>query len=112
MPEIEILPDSAGLARRAAEQFAALAGFAIHKRGRFVVALSGGSTPKQMNTLLAAAPFAESIDWPQVFVFWSDERCVSPENPDSNYRMARETLLTKVAIPNENIHRVHGENSG
>jgi 6-phosphogluconolactonase len=111
MPEIEILPDSATLARRAAEQFSGLAGYAIHKRGRFVVALSGGSTPKPMNALLAAPPFGEGVDWAQVFIFWSDERCVSPDNADSNYRMARETLLSRIAIPNENIHRVHGENS-
>jgi len=111
MPEIEILPDHAALAQRAAEQFAGLAGFAIRKRGRFVVALSGGSTPKKMNALLAAPPLAQTIDWSKVFVFWSDDRCVSPDNPDSNYRMARETLLAQVSIPNENIHRVHGENS-
>jgi 6-phosphogluconolactonase len=109
MPDIEIVADAAALAQRAAEQFSGLAGYAIHKRGRFVVALSGGSTPKLMNTLLAAAPFVDKIKWPKVFVFWGDERCVGPEHADSNYRMARETLLERVPIPDENIHRVHGE---
>jgi 6-phosphogluconolactonase len=109
MPEIEIVPDTAALAQRAAEQFSGLAGYAIHKRGRFVVALSGGSSPKLMNTLLAAPPFADKINWPKVFVFWGDERCVGPEHADSNYRMARETLLEHVSIPDANIHRVHGE---
>lgn len=109
MPEIEIFPDAAALAQRAAEQFVALANYAIHKRGRFVVALSGGSTPKQMNALLAAPPFADQVNWSKVFVFWGDERCVSPDNAESSYCMARETLLKHVSIPNENIQRVHGE---
>jgi len=108
MPEIEIMPNAASLAQRAADQFIGLAEHAIHKRGRFVVALSGGSTPKLMNALLAESLFR---DWLKVFVFWSDERCVPPDNANSNYRMARETLLSRVPIPNENIHRVHGENS-
>src|ERR1051325_8964598 len=98
MPGIEIVPDAAALAQRAAEQFAGLAGYAIQKRGRFVVALSGGSTPKLMNALLAAPPFADKLNWAKVFVFWGDERCVGPEHADSNYRMAHETLLRQVAI--------------
>lgn len=111
MPEIEIVPDIAALAQRAAEQFSGLAGYAIHKRGRFVVSLSGGSTPRQMNALLAAEPFNSKIDWSKVFVFWGDERCVGPEHIESNYRTARETLLAHVPIPDENIHRIQGENS-
>ena len=111
MPEIEIYADMAGLARRAADQFSGLAAYAIRKRGRFVVALSGGSTPKAMNALLAAAPLATQVEWSQVFVFWSDERCVAPENTESNYYMARETLLSHVSIPVGNIHRVQGEHS-
>lgn len=111
MPEIEIFADTAGLARRAADQFAGLASYAIRKRGRFVVALSGGSTPRPMNALLAAAPLANRIEWSKVFVFWSDDRCVSPDNTESNYRMARETLLSLVSIPDGNIHRVQGEYS-
>jgi 6-phosphogluconolactonase len=62
-----------------------------------------------MNALLAAPPFAEKINWSKVFVFWSDERCVPPDNVESSYFMARETLLKHVSIPNENIQRVHGE---
>ncbi len=109
MPEIEIFPNTESLAQRAAEQFAALAGYAIRKRGRFVVALSGGSTPKPMNALLAAPPLAEKINWSKVYVFWSDERCVAPEDPESNYGSARESLLKHVHIPVENIQRAHGE---
>jgi 6-phosphogluconolactonase len=109
MPEIEIFPDAAALARRAAEQFSALAEFSIRKRGRFAVALSGGSTPRPMNALLATQPFAARIDWSKVYVFWSDERCVSPQDAESNYGSARESLLMHVPIPPENIQRVHGE---
>ena len=108
MPEIEIYPDHASLARRAAEQFTALAEYAIRKRGRFVVALSGGSTPKPMNTLLATT-FAGQIDWSKVFIFWGDERCVAPQDSESNYGNAYESLLVNVPIPPENIQRVHGE---
>jgi 6-phosphogluconolactonase len=108
MPEIEIMPDAASLAQRAADQFIGLAEYAIHKRGRFVVALSGGSTPKLMNAMLAESLFS---DWSKVFVFWSDERCVPPDHKVSNYRMARETLLNRVPVPDENIHRIRGENS-
>lgn len=109
MPSIEIFPDLATLAQRAAEQFAGLADHAIRKRGRFVVALSGGSTPKQMNALLAVPPLSTRVKWSKVYVFWSDERCVAPEHPESNYRMARETLLAHVPIPDKNIFRVQGE---
>ena len=109
MPEIEIFPNHASLALRAAEQFAALAEYAIRKRGRFVVALSGGSTPKPMNALLATPRFVELIEWEKVFVFWSDERCVAPEDPESNYGSARESLLVNVPIPAGNIQRIYGE---
>lgn len=109
MPEIEIYPDTASLALRAAEQFAALAEYATRKRGRFVVALSGGSTPKAMNALLATPRFVDLIQWEKVFVFWSDERCVAPEDPESNYGNARDTLLVHVPIPAANIQRIHGE---
>ena len=109
MPEIEIFPNHASLALRAAEQFAALAEYAIRKRGRFVVALSGGSTPKPMNALLATPRFVELIEWEKVFIFWSDERCVAPEDPESNYGSARESLLLNVPIPVSNIQRIYGE---
>ena len=109
MPEIEIFPNAAALSRRAAEQFSALAEFAIRKRERFAVALSGGSTPRAMHALLAAPPFAARIDWSKVYVFWSDERCVAPQDAESNYGNARASLLIHVHIPPENIQRVHGE---
>lgn len=77
--------------------------------GRFyTVALSGGSTPKAVLAYLAEH-FKDSIDWKKVKVFWSDERCVPPESAESNYRMAKESLLDHVAIPADQIFRVQGE---
>lgn len=70
------------------------------------IALSGGSTPKRFHVLLAES---EGIDWSRVHVYWGDERTVPPDDAESNYRMARETLLDRVAIPPEQIHRMRGE---
>ena len=109
MAEIRTYPEAASLARAAAEHFVTLATAAIAARGQFVVALSGGSTPRTTYALLASDEFAARVDWPRVRVFWGDERCVPPDHPDSNYRMAREALLDKVPIPAENVHRMRGE---
>ena len=106
---IEIVPDAAALARRAAEIFTEAAGAAIRERGRFHVALSGGSTPRAAYELLASEEYAEQLDWEQIHVWWGDERCVPPEDPASNYRLAHEALLSKVPIPTANVHRMRGE---
>jgi len=106
---IEIYPDATHLARAAAEQFVALAGTAIAARGRFAVALAGGSTPRAMYALLATEEFAPRVNWACVHLFWGDERCVPPDHAQSNYRMAGETLLDHVPLPKENIHRIRGE---
>lgn len=103
-----MLPDAARLAQAAAERFAVLGGEAIRGRGRFAVALAGGSTPRGMYQRLSST-FAERVDWPRAHVFWSDERCVPPDDPDSNYRMAREALLDRVPIPAGNVHRIRAE---
>lgn len=73
---------------------------------RVTIALSGGSTPVRMHELLAGI---DGIDWSQVHVFWGDERTVPPDHDESNFRMARETLLDRVEIPSQNIHRMRGE---
>ena len=104
-----VYPDASHLAGAAAAHFVEHAAAAIETRGRFAVALSGGSTPRATYALLASPEFAGRIDWPRVHVFWGDERCVPPDHPDSNYSMARETLLDHVPIPVENVHRVRGE---
>lgn len=107
--EIDVYATPTALMRSAAETITTRAARAVAERGRFSVALSGGSTPRALYALLAADEFAARIPWPQVDVFWGDERCVPPDHADSNYRMARETLLDRVPIPASNIHRMRGE---
>jgi 6-phosphogluconolactonase len=109
MAEIRTYPDAASLARAAAEHCVTLATAAIAARGQFVVALSGGSTPRATYKLLASDELAARVDWPRVHVFWGDERCVPPDHPESNYRMARETLLDHVPLPTRNVHLIQGE---
>ena len=105
---IEVLANATDLFHAAAEEFIRAARTAIGAQGRFTVALSGGSTPKALYSLLAAnyADFA----WNRVFLFFGDERHVPPTDPESNYRMVQESLLTKITIPAENVFRVPGEN--
>jgi 6-phosphogluconolactonase len=97
------------MCQNAASDFQKRSGDAIRARSRFVVALSGGSTPKRLFEILAAAPFHDSIDWPNVVLFWGDERPVPPDHADSNYRMARESLISKVSVRPENVHRMVAE---
>jgi 6-phosphogluconolactonase len=104
-----VLPSVGALANAAAEQFVAAAGDAIRARGEFVVALSGGSTPRRTYERLATEPLVSRVMWSCVQVVWGDERCVPPDQAESNYRMARETLLDHVPIPAANLHRIHGE---
>jgi 6-phosphogluconolactonase len=80
----------------------------IAMKGYFTVALSGGNTPKQFYKLLAASPFAENIPWKKVFLFWSDERFVPHDHPDSNFRMIKEILLDKLHVPLKNIFPIKG----
>lgn len=101
--------DAPALARKAADTFRQLAQETIAQQGRFTVALSGGSTPKAMFALLASEPYRNAIHWAHVYIFWGDERCVPPDHADSNYRMTKETLLSKVPVPPENVFRMHGE---
>ena len=109
MPRIQIFQDAGSVAEEAARAFITMAKEAIEEEGRFCVALSGGSTPVGMYSLLVQKPFVERIDWSKVFFFWGDERCVPPDHPDSNYREAREALLDRLTAPLENIHRIPGE---
>lgn len=109
MSELTVVPNAERLAQVAAARFTDLACAAIAERGRFVAALSGGSTPEPTYRLLAEAPHAATLDWSRVEVFWGDERCVPPDHPDSNYRMARRALLDHVEIPDSQVHRIQGE---
>jgi 6-phosphogluconolactonase len=106
---IHVFPDATAVARESAQRFAEIARAAIEARGIFTVALSGGSTPKLMFSMLAAESFLTPAEWTKVQFFWSDERCVPPDHPDSNYRMANEALLSKIAISPDQVHRMHGE---
>jgi 6-phosphogluconolactonase len=95
-----------GLAEAAARAFVEGAAEAIAERGRFAVALAGGSTPKATYEVLAR-DHSEDVDWPNVHAFFGDERTVPPDHEDSNYRMAREALLDHVPVGS--VHRVRGE---
>ena len=90
----------------AAEDFKTRALRAIDSGGRFCAVLAGGSTPKGVYAALAQL---EGVPWTGIHLFWGDERCVPPDHPDSNFGMARVTLLDQIVIPHENIHRIKGE---
>lgn len=106
---IEVLPDAQRLADAVAHLFVSAASDAIDARGRFVVSLSGGSTPRSVYERLAAEPCASRVDWSRVHILWGDERCVPPDHESSNYRMALEALLDHVPVPQANVHRIRGE---
>lgn len=101
--QFRILPDPAALATAAAQTIVERAQAAVAERGRFTIALSGGSTPRAVFQQLAQVPLSEQMPWAQTYVFWSDERAVPLDDPRSNYRMACESLLNQVAIPKENV---------
>src|SRR5205085_4084054 len=107
--QVRVYRDAGEVALKAARHFARLADQYVVGSGRFTVALSGGSTPRAMFSLLAEAPFADTVPWEAIYFFWGDERCVPPDHADSNYRMAQETLLSRVPVPAENIFRIPAE---
>ena len=107
--EVVALPSREAVTAASADALVTAAAQAIAARGRFLLVLSGGSTPKALFELLATPPYAGRIDWTRTHVFWGDERCVPPDDRSSNYRMAREALLDKVPISPEAIHRMRGE---
>lgn len=110
--EVRVLADAGQLSRAAAEEFARCAQEAAQEKGAFTVALSGGSTPKSLYSLLSSGSegFRSRIPWGSIHFFWGDERHVAPDDPESNYRMANETLLSKVPVPPGNVHRIKAEN--
>jgi 6-phosphogluconolactonase len=106
-PDLRIFPDRPALFQAAADEFVRQARAATQSRGRFTVALAGGSTPKGLYSLLATNT---ALSWDRAYFFFGDERHVPPDDPESNYRMARETLLSKAPIPAGNVFRVPAEN--
>lgn len=106
---LEIVADGAELARRAADAFVEAAREAIARKGVFTVTLAGGSTPKASFDLLAANPRRAQVEWKSVRFYFGDERCVGPDDPESNYGMARTHLFEPLEIAPETIYRIRGE---
>ena len=109
MADFHVFADAEDLSRAAAELFIELAHRALESRGRFTVALSGGSTPKRLFELLADADHWRAVPWDRTLVFWGDDRAVAPDHEWSNYRLAHDALLAHVPIPEHNILRIKGE---
>ena len=107
--ELQVYKDAEQLANATAELFVGTAAESMKARGRFRVALSGGSTPRHVYELLASRRFSSRVDWNRIDIFWGDERYVPSDDRESNYRMTAEAMLQHVPIPPENIHRVPTE---
>lgn len=106
---LRVAENAERLAEEAAREIAATLCAAARPSGRASIALAGGSTPRATYERLARLPPEEAPPWPDVEVFFGDERAVPPEHPDSNYRMAREALLSRVPVRPERVHRMEGE---
>lgn len=108
--QVVLFPDAATLTDRAAEEFARTATEAVAKNGAFTVALAGGSTPKALYGLLVGVPaFRSRVPWDKMHVFFGDERHAGPDDKDSNYRMANESMLSKSPLRPEQVTRIKGE---
>ena len=108
-PEVHVLDDIAQWTAQAAALTRDLQHQAVHERGRFLVALSGGRTPEQVYRRLASQSSTAPQDWSSTHFFFSDERCVPPDHPDSNYHLAEAALFRPLNIPEDRIHRMRGE---
>jgi 6-phosphogluconolactonase len=104
-PDVSVI-ETGALAARAAENIAQTLRRAAEVNGRACLALAGGTTPRRVHEALAVR---DDVPWPQVHVFFGDERCVPPDHPDSNYRMAKESLFDRVALLPSQIHRPAAE---
>jgi 6-phosphogluconolactonase len=108
-PEIVVVDDAISMGRQAARRVRRSATMALSARGGWRAALAGGSTPRALYRDLAGGEGVDRIDWDRTTLFFGDERAVPPDHADSNYRMVRETLLARIAIPGGNVHRMEGE---
>ncbi|MGA8533702.1 MAG: 6-phosphogluconolactonase [Candidatus Tumulicola sp.] len=106
---LKVFPDAPAVADALAELFIDTAQTAMADRGAFRVALSGGNTPRAAYELLATESFGGQLSWSDIFVYFGDERCVPPDDEQSNYRMARKAFLDAEPIPPRNVHRIRGE---
>ena len=107
--QIKIFPTPYELAEKFAEEMVSLINRSAAKDKTFTVALSGGTTPELLFSVLGDH-FSKSVQWKFLHLFWGDERCVPPENSESNYGMTKRKLIDKIVIPSSNIHRILGEN--
>ena len=108
--EVRILPDANAIARRAAERIIEAAAVAVKETGVFTISLAGGSTPKTLYTLLATDPvFKSQVPWDKTQFFFGDERHVPPDDSESNFRMANESMLSKVSLKPEQVIRIKAE---
>jgi 6-phosphogluconolactonase len=108
-PNLRVFPDLAALTEGALKLVISLIDEAVHARGQFYIALSGGNTPADLYRQLGSPPAVERIPWSQVQIFFGDERCVAADHPDSNFGMVRRTLLSTAPIPSDQVHRMAGE---
>jgi 6-phosphogluconolactonase len=109
--EVRILPDANAIAQTGAAEFLDAAQMAVREKGRFSVALAGGSSPKILYGLLASNPLLQAkVPWSKMQFFFGDERHVPPDDAESNYRMAKEAMFTKAPVDPKQVHRIHAEN--
>lgn len=105
--EFVVLPDPQTVARETAERFVDAASVAIRERGRFSVALSGGSTPKAVYPLIVSEPLVSRVDWSRVEFFWGDDRSVPPDDPESNFGVAYQMLISRLpGVAPGSVHRM------
>lgn len=108
-PEVQRYRNLEALSYAAAELTCRLAEECPGRHGAFTMALSGGNTPRPMYEALAQPPFDTRMPWRDIHLFWGDERCVPWDHPDSNFAMAFRTLISKVPVPSQNVHRISAE---
>jgi 6-phosphogluconolactonase len=97
------------LSNFAAERFVAIANRSVEKKSRFLVALSGGTTPLKLFEILSNKKISKQIPWQKTIIFWADERCVALDHPDSNFGQANEKLFKLISIPADNVHPINCE---
>ncbi len=108
--DVQVVEDADALSRAAAAAIFGQITETLQEKEFFTIALSGGSTPKLLFSLLASdASFRGQVEWDKIHFFWGDERHVPPDHPESNYRMTKEAMLSRVPVPEENIHRIRAE---
>jgi 6-phosphogluconolactonase len=109
MPDVRIFSDHEALATAAADLFVETTASVVAEQGSCRVVLAGGSTPLALYNLLSSEPYSEQIAWDRLHIFFGDERSVPPDHPESNYRKAHQSLISRVPLLPENIHRIPAE---